>query len=204
LPTGTGSQRQRETLLAAAGGDERAFARLVEDHHAALARLARLWIRDRRVAEEAVQSTWIVALESIGRFERRSSLRTWLVAILANVARAAVRREGRSHVDRESDPFHPRGHRLAGHWVHPPDPWPTPEAAFAHKEIRAALQEAIGTLPPRQREVFLLRDVEQLSAEEVRNILGVTDTNQRVLLHRARSSLRARLAGFWHDEAGSR
>jgi len=189
-------------------GDEAAFVALVRRHHAGFLRLAAVWAKDAAVAEEVVQETWLIALERLGEFAGRSALKTWLCGILVNTARSRVRSERRHGTaglvvdDLDAGPdepavpahrFSPPGDRWDGHWALPPVPWPSPEKAFDRAESRALLATCLETLPPAQRAVLLLRDVEQLSAEEACNALGVSSTHQRVLLHRARSRMRALL-----------
>jgi RNA polymerase sigma-70 factor (ECF subfamily) len=194
-----------EAIVAAIrGGDEAAFLALVEAHHAGFIRLARLWCSDAALAEDAVQETWVTALEQLDRFAGRSSLKTWLCGILHNHARSRLRKEQRtvplSSAETGEEPavdperFRPLGHRWDGHWATPPTPWRlTPEQALYSRELGGILETAIAELPAAQREVLVLRDVEGLTGEEACAILGVSENNQRVLLHRARSKLRARL-----------
>lgn len=195
-----------------AAGHEAAFIELVKRHHAAFTRLAMIWVRDRAVAEEVVQDTWVVAIEKLAQFEARSALKTWLCGILLNTARARARKEGR-HVAFapddlaaaaepavSADRFSPPGDRWDGHWQAPPRPWPeTPERALLAAETRSLIDGCLAKLPEAQRAVMLLRDLEGLTAEETCNALGLTDTHQRVLLHRARSRVRAALERH-HDE----
>lgn len=164
------------------------------------------------VAEEVVQETWIGVLEGIGRFEGRSSLKTWIFRILTNQAKTRGVRE------RRSTPFSPLGHsteepevpavdparfHTSGYWV---DHWnalprywddETPERLFLSKEGLVQIEKAISALPPTQRQVITLRDVEGLTAVEVCNILSIGETNQRVLLHRARSHVRRALEKYF-------
>jgi len=193
---------EREQLAALRAGDERAFAALVDLHGAAMLRVARLYVRDRAAAEEAVQEAWLGVFRGIERFEGRSSLRTWLLRIVANVARTKGVREARSvpfSALGDDGPTVPeerfRGpeERWAGHWASPPDEWGRPEQELLTAETRSRLAAAIGGLPDAQRQVISLRDVEGWSADEVCNVLGLSETNQRVLLHRARTKVRAAL-----------
>jgi RNA polymerase sigma-70 factor (ECF subfamily) len=192
-------------------GDETAFVELVKRHHAGFMRLAVNWVKDRSVAEEVVQETWLFALERLGEFQGRSSLKTWLCGILVNKARNRRRQE--SHTVAAGDDvtrpepavaaerFSPPGHRWDGHWQAPPSAWPqTPEGSVLSSEIRQFLEASVATLPETQRAVFVLRDVEGLSSEEVCNTLGISDTHQRVLLHRSRSRLRNLLESQYFNE----
>jgi RNA polymerase sigma-70 factor (ECF subfamily) len=185
--------------------DERAFAALVERYQGSLLRLARLYVPSRAVAEETVQETWLGVLQGIDRFEGRCSLKTWLFKILMNRARTRGVREARtvavgSTLDMEmetaepavpTDRFRGPNDQYPDHWATPPRPWITnPEKSLLAKETKKLLDKAIQDLPAGQREVITLRDVEQWDSEEVCNALGITETNQRVLLHRARSRVR--------------
>jgi RNA polymerase sigma-70 factor, ECF subfamily len=185
-------------------GDERAFAELVDRHGAGMLRLARIYVRDRAVAEEVVQEAWISVFRGIERFEGRSALRTWLFRIVANLARTRAVREARSVpfsavAAQDEGPsvaperFRGSGDRWAGHWAVPPEEWGRPEQELLSSETRVLIAEAIEALPDTQRQVITLRDVEGWSAEEVCNVLELSGTNQRVLLHRARTKVRQTL-----------
>ena len=173
-------------------GDERAFTILVERYQGSMLRLALSFVASRAVAEEVVQDTWLAALRGLGRFEERSSLRTWLFTILVNRARTTGVREARSVPVADAGPavdasrFGP-----SGAWAEPPEHW-TEEAESRVDAAKLAelLRGGLGGLPPRQREVVLLRDVEELSSTEVCQVLSISEANQRVLLHRGRSRLR--------------
>jgi RNA polymerase sigma-70 factor, ECF subfamily len=198
------SVSELELLGALRRGDEHAFITLVDAHGSSMLRLARVYVRDRAVAEEVVQEAWIGVLRGIERFEGRSSLRTWLHRIVANLARTRAVREARSvpfsalagaDVEEEGPSVPPerfRGpdDRWAGHWASPPQEWGRPEHALLSAETRAVIVAAIDALPERQRRVITLRDVEGCSAAEVCNVLELSETNQRVLLHRARTKVR--------------
>lgn len=193
-------------------GDEDAFARLIDRYHPSLIRVATLFVRDRETAEEVAQETWIGVLKGIDRFEGRSSFRTWLFSILANQARrrgererrvtpfAAFGREGDGDAGPVVDPerFFPPGDEWTGYWASPPrDLIDNPEAVLLSAETRAVIDRAIAALPPNQQAVIRLRDVEGWEAAEVCNTLGLTATNQRVLLHRARSRVRQALEPYF-------
>jgi RNA polymerase sigma-70 factor (ECF subfamily) len=186
-------------------GDESAFEELVERYHMAMTRIARIYASDPRVAEEVVQETWIAVLRGLDRFEGRSSLKTWLFSILVNRARTYAVKEGR-YVQQESldelaaepaidsDRFSPPGVWTSGA---EPQSWDgIPEARLESAETRAIIQQAIDALPDQQREAITLRDIEGLPSEEVCNILQVSETNQRVLLHRARTRVRRALEHY--------
>jgi RNA polymerase sigma-70 factor (ECF subfamily) len=196
-----------------AAGNEQAFIDLVARHHGPFTRLALLWVGSPSIAEEVVQETWAIALEKLGEFAGRSTLKTWLCGILLNTARARARKERRTvsvpsfEVDDApeaavpAERFSPPGHRWDGHWQAPPRAWPeTPESALLSAETLGVVETCLGKLPEAQRAVLLLRDVEGLSGEEACNALGVTDTHQRVLLHRARSRMRALLEHHYDEK----
>jgi RNA polymerase sigma-70 factor, ECF subfamily len=186
-----------ERLLA---GDEAAFTALVEQYHGALVRLARVFVPSQAVAEEVVQETWAGVIHGLPKFEGRSSLKTWIFRILTNRAKTRGVREGRSvpfsalgNPDSESEPaVSPDRFQGNGMWATPPRPWDrnTPEKLIMHKQAIERLACALEDLPPNQRAVVTLRDVEGLESPEVCNILEISETNQRVLLHRGRSKLR--------------
>jgi RNA polymerase sigma-70 factor (ECF subfamily) len=204
------SVNELELLGALRRGDEQAFITLVDTHGASMLRLASVYVRDRAVAEEVVQEAWLGVLRGLERFEGRSSLRTWLLHIIANLARTRAVREARSipfsalagaELDAEGPSVPPerfRGpqDRWAGHWATPPEPWNRPEHELLSAETRAQIVVAIDALPERQRQVITLRDVEGCSAAEVCNVLELSETNQRVLLHRARTKVRQALDDY--------
>jgi RNA polymerase sigma-70 factor (ECF subfamily) len=182
-------------------GDESVFAELVDEYSPGLMRMARMYVRDRAVAEDVVQDTWIAVLRGIDRFEGRSSLKTWIYRILMNTAKTRGQRESRSipfsaaaGADEPSvdpDRFLDANHQWAGGWMLGPGEWQTPEEELLQGETRDEILRAIDELPEQQRAVITLRDVEGFPAAEVSELLGVSDGNQRVLLHRARSKVRA-------------
>lgn len=190
-------RRLVERLLA---GDEREFERLVGKLHGALVRLARAFASAPGAAEEVAQETWLAVLRGLSGFEGRSSLKTWIFRILVNQARTRGVRNGRSVTFSElADPDEgatpaedPTRFSPSGQWLRPPEPWDvrTPEDILLRDEAVTALRQAIDALPPSQRAVVMLRDIEGLSSDEVCSILQISETNQRVLLHRGRSRLR--------------
>ncbi len=210
-----GSADEAQTLEALRSGDELAFAALVGRYHRSMGRVATLYVSNRAVAEEVVQETWLGVLEGLDRFEARSSLKTWIFRILTNRAKTRAAREGRSvafsslvRPDTEAaepavdpDRFLDAGHpQWPHHWASPPRSWgETPEERLLAQETRAYIQDAIEALPPGQRAVIALRDIDGLAASEVCELLGITDANQRVLLHRARSRVRRALEQHFEE-----
>lgn len=189
-------------------GDPDAYARLVDELTPALLRLAMAHVPSRAVAEEVVQDTWVGVINGIDRFEGRSALRTWIFGIMLNIARTRGKREkrtlpfssfrrraeeGSDEPAVDPDRFQGRRDDQPGAWASPPAAWHEPERKLATNEARRVMLEAIAALPPRQRDVIVLRDVQGYSAEDARNALDISQTNQRVLLHRARSKVRAAL-----------
>ena len=196
----------REIIERLLRGDEEAFERLVAAYHGRLLRLARTIHSDRGAAEEIVQDTWMAVLQGLRQFEGRSSLSTWIFRILANRAKTRAVRDSRMVPFSDLEPTD-GGNEPAvdasrfssgGGWADPPRPWDadTPETLLLRSETVGRISAAIADLPPGQRVVVTLRDVEGLSSEEVCNILSLTETNQRVLLHRARSRLRTALERY--------
>ena len=183
-------------------GDEAAFMMLVEQHQGPMLRIARMYVSSQAVAEEVVQDAWLGILKGLARFEGRSSLRTWMYRILANIAKTRGQREGRSLpfsslVEDDAAPavadswFRTAGDQWPDHWSSLPNDWRgIPENRLLAAETIRVIGEAIESLPATQAEVIRLRDVLGWSSEEVRNALDVSETNQRVLLHRARSRVR--------------
>jgi len=188
-------------------GDEAAFTSLLDRYHASLIRLALAHVSDHSVAEEVVQETWLAVLEGIDQFEGRSSLKTWIFKILTNKAKSRGVRESR-HVsvspldlnDENDEPaVNPSQFRNTGYWTNywnkNPQPWDeeTPEKGLLSKECAAYLQQAIAQLPANLQQVLIMRDVQGLRSNDVCDTMGISEANQRVLLHRARSRVRRAL-----------
>ena len=210
IPIATPATAEEVALVdALRRGDEKAFATLIDRYHSALFRLALMYVATKEQAEDVVQETWIAVLNGIDRFEGRSSLKTWIFRILVNRAKTKGVRESRSvpfsslvsELDEREpsvDParFQERG-RTAGAWAAPPESWEgIPEDRLLSSEARARVEEAIAMLPDTQRAVITLRDLKGFTAQEACDVLGLTEANQRVLLHRARSKVRARLEEY--------
>jgi RNA polymerase sigma-70 factor, ECF subfamily len=187
-------------------GDEAAFATLIRMYGAGMLRVARMYVSSRAVAEEVVQEAWLAVLKGIDRFEGRSSLKTWIFRIVANIAKTRGVREARSapfsSLAESEDTVSPERFlgadtRFPGHWAVPPASWAgVPEDRLLATETMAVIRRAIERLPPSQRAVLELRDIDGLSADEVCNALDLTETNGRVLLHRARAKVRAALEEY--------
>jgi RNA polymerase sigma-70 factor (ECF subfamily) len=198
-------------LDALRSGDEEAFLALVHRHHMAMVRVAQIYVSRRDVAEEVVQEAWLGVLRGLDRFEGRSSLKTWLFRIVTNLAKTRAVREGRTipfsalrNPDSVPEPAveperfrRPDDPRWPGHWASKPTEWP--EQRLLRGETRERIEQAIEALPDNQRAVITLRDVEGWSADEVCNALQLSETNQRVLLHRARSKVRAALERYFDE-----
>jgi len=205
MPSRPVDDNDEALVRALQSGEEQVFNDLVERWSGMMLRLALAHVDPRAVAEEVVQDAWLTVLRSLDRFERRSSLRTWVLGIVVNCARSRARAERRSvPLSFESTPvvdparFLPANHpRWPHHWAGEPAAWRTPEAELLAGETRKVIREAIDGLPSAQREVIVLRDVEGLQSADVCNILGLTDTHQRVLLHRARSRVRHALERYF-------
>lgn len=199
---------EAELLDALRAGQESAFTALVQQYHGSILRMARIYVSNPATAEEVAQETWLAVLNGLDRFEGRSSLRTWIFRIVMNIAKSRAQREARSLPfsslgDATAEPavdpdrFAPVGERWAGHWKSYPERWDTlPAERLLGDEARARVEDAIDRLPPTQRQVITLRDVEGWSPEEVCSALEISETNQRVLLHRARSKVRQALESY--------
>lgn len=203
----TGSSLEDHDLVAALrAGDEAVFASLVREHGPGLLRVARNYVSTQSVAEEVVQEAWLAVLGGLGRFEGRSSFKTWLYRILMNTAMSRGEREARSVPfstlagdggEPTVDPsrFQTEG-RWAGHWAAPVESWASPERRLLDAEAREVIDRTIAQLPPAQAVVITMCDVEGFAPDEVCNVLDISLTNQRVLLHRARARVRQALEDY--------
>ena len=198
--------------------DEMAFAQLVELYHASLVRLASIYVQDATTAEEVAQETWLAVLQGLDRFEGRSSLKTWIFTILTNKAKTRSQHENRtvSYTDLDEsledagqptvDPKRfsdPSADKSPNHWAagSAPTAWAEiPEDIFLSKETIDLIRRTINELPENQRLVISLHDQDELSTQEICNILGISETNQRVLLHRARARVRQALENYFQLE----
>ena len=213
-PGGAGSEGapgEEELLDALRGGDEAAFAALVHEHHASMIRVARLYVESAAAAEEVAQEAWLGVLNGLARFQGRCTLRAWILSIVSNCARTRGARDKRSvplsclaaedeggGASVDPDRFLADGHpRWPGHWSQPPEPWS--DDALVSRETLDAVRAAMEQLPPTQRAVMTMRDVEGLGSEETCQVLGISEANQRVLLHRARSKVRKALEGYLRE-----
>jgi RNA polymerase sigma-70 factor, ECF subfamily len=196
-----------ELVQALRAGDEAAFRALLELYGGGMVRVAQMYVSSRAVAEDVVQEALLGVLRGIGRFEGRSSLKTWLFSIVVNIAKTRGVRESRSvpfsSLEDDAggtvlpDRFLAESERFPGHWAVPPASWAgVPEERLVADETMAVVRREIDRLPEAQRTVITLRDIEGFDADEVCNALDLTETNQRVLLHRARAKVRAALEEY--------
>ena len=203
---------EKELLLALRRGDEAAFVTLIDRYHGALIRLARSYVRDDATAEDVAQETWQGVVRGLSRFEGRSSLKTWIFRILVNRAMTRGERESRSipfsslappgyggdEPSVDPDRFRGSDDAFPGHWLLAPSSWgEDPESSLLSAEVHAEVDSAIASVPDRQKRVITLRDIEGWTSEEVCNVLDITETNQRVLLHRARSRVRRAIEKYF-------
>ena len=209
------SEEDLRLVEALRSGNESAFVSLIDMYHSSMLRLAMVFVPSNAVAEEVVQETWMGVLHGLDRFEGRSSLKTWIFRILTNRAKTRAQREGRSvpfsslpeftselhETALEPERFQGPDQRWPGHWVSFPRSWDEiPEERILSQETMTRIQEAIETLPIGQREVITLRDIEGCTSDEACDLLGVSEANQRVLLHRARCKVRRALERYFEEE----
>jgi RNA polymerase sigma-70 factor (ECF subfamily) len=194
-------------LEALKAGDEAAFEALMNRYGGPMLRIATSYVRDREAAEDVVQETWLTFLRSLGKFEGRSSLKTWLFGILMNVARARRRKDARllpfttlfsrDSADARVPAVDPDRFDAEGHWVRPPESWSQlPEERLLGRETLEHVQAAVAALPAKLRDVILLRDVAGCGSDEVCRLLDISPANQRVRLHRARAAVRQTLEDY--------
>lgn len=190
--------------------DEAAYTTILDTWSDGMIKLAQEFVSTPDSAREVVQETWIAVIRGIDRFEGRSSLRTWTYRILINIAKRRGGQENRSipmssllPADEDAGPtvdparFQTEGQPYPGHWRAFPADWPSPEQALLDDEVRARVTSAIDLLPARQRMVINLRDMQGYAADEVCVILEISAANQRVLLHRARASVRSMMEEYF-------
>ena len=204
----TAAFSDEQTLAALRAGDERTFRELFARSYPMMKRVARAYVGSDAVAEEVVQETWVAIVTGLDRFEGRSALGTWIFSILSNQAKTHSARERRAvpfscatpgdaeEPAADPDRFQKDDEAWPGHWATPPRPWQKPERRLLSLEARGRLKAALAQLPERQRLIVGLRDIEGHSAEEVCELLELSQENQRVLLHRGRSRLRAILEEY--------
>ena len=179
-------------------GDEAAFVALIGRYQPRMLRVAEMTVGSRALAEEVTQDTWLAVVRGVERFEGRSTIKTWLFHILINRARATLGRELRAGQPEKG--FEERFDR-AGAWEQPPEPWADrADDRVVAQKLAVRVQDLLPQLPEGQRQVVVLRDLEHLSADDVTAIIGITDGNQRVLLHRGRAQLRRLLANEMREE----
>jgi len=201
------SDEDRALVARLLARDQAAFVSLVRAQHESLVRLALVFVRNRATAEEVAQDTWSHVLAGLGGFAGRSSLRAWIFQICSNQAMRRGAREARSTPfsalgGADEPAVDPGRFESNGHWAHPPHGWraDTPDRILERAEAVACIGRVLDELPPAQRAVVLLRDVEGLEAAEACNVLEVSEANQRVLLHRGRSKIRRALEKLLGDE----
>ena len=196
-------------------GDEKAFSRLVEKHHASMVRVARLYVASPAAAEEVAQDAWLGVLQGLAAFQARCTLKAWIFSIVSNCAKSRSTRDKRmvplSSLAREDDDGGPsveperfldESHpRWAGHWSTPPEAWG--DDRLVARETVKAIASAMEALPAMQRAVMTMRDVEGLGSDEACQVLGISEANQRVLLHRARSKVRRAMERFMDEGEAS-
>jgi RNA polymerase sigma-70 factor (ECF subfamily) len=209
----TGTVDETALIAALREGDEAAFAQLVDQHAASMLRVARGYVPSREIAEEVVQETWIALLKGIDNFEGRSSLRTWLFAVMINIAKARGVRERRdadaaiaAYTGGTVDParFRNADDPYPGHWKQGDEPAPfpeTPEGSALGNELVDVARRKLDKLPERQRIVVTLRDMLGFDSSEVCDLLDISIANQRVLLHRGRAAVRQVLEDYLKDRS---
>lgn len=174
--------------------DEKAYTQVVAAYHGLMVHLARAIVGD-AIADEVAQEAWVAVLRALPKFERRSSLKTWILRIVSNTAKSRLRHESRmvnfDESMEESPIVDPARFKANAHWSSPPAMWhgDTPDALLSSTELRGCINQALAALPPMQRAAVTLRDMQGHSMEAICKILEVSESNGRVLLHRARSRI---------------
>lgn len=184
--------------------DETAYTQVVAAYHGLMVHLARAIVGD-AIADDVAQEAWLAVLKALPRFERRSSLKTWILRIVSNTAKSRLRHESRTinleDADNDSPIVDPARFKPNAHWASPPALWhaDTPEALLSSTQLRACIHTALASLPPMQRAAITLRDMQGLDMETICKVLEISESNGRVLLHRARS--RIQLAIDEHEKS---
>lgn len=209
------NEQERLLVQRLLDGDEATFTALVECYHESMIRLARTFVRDPGAAEEVVQEAWVGVIKGLASFKGNSSIKSWIFAITVNKAKTRGKREARSvpfsalvqdevsgvHPAVDPDRFLGPEAQWPGHWMQPPRPWgDNPEVRLLQADAMAQLRSVLDRLPPAQRSVVTLKDVAGLDPESICNELGITETNMRVLLHRARSRIRGELERYFDEQ----
>ena len=198
------SAAEADLLARLRAGDEAVFEAIVARHYGTMLAVAQTYVKGRSVAEEVVQESWLAVIQGLDRFEGRASLKTWILSILVNKAKTRGVRESRvipfaAHAAEDDAPavaperFRGPEDAFPGHWRAYPGTWQAADVAVEDRETLRVAMRAIAELPPAQQTVIRMRDVEGYSSEEVCSALDVSEGNQRVLLRRARSKVRAAL-----------
>lgn len=186
-------------------GDERAFLTLVEEHHASLMRMARIFVSDHALAEEIVQETWLAVIAGIQGFQGNASIKTWIFAIMSNQAKKHAKKASRTvnlsalNNLQQEDLLNPDASKFKqnGHWLEPIARWNIdPEEELVKGRLLEVIQDTVENIPEKQRIVFTMRDMQGFSAEDVTSVLELSEVNQRVLLHRARAAIREAIATY--------
>ncbi len=184
--------------------DDDAYAQVVSAYHGLMVHLARAIVGE-AIADEVAQEAWVAVIRALPRFERRSSLKTWILRIVSNTAKTRLRHESRSisleDILGDQDAIPPSRFNAAGQWSSPPTIWhaDTPDDLLASQELRACINTALKDLPPMQRAAITLRDMQGLNMENICKILEVSESNGRVLIHRARNRIQAAIEEFYQQ-----
>ncbi|UTF61150.1 RNA polymerase sigma factor [Gilvimarinus sp. DA14] len=193
--TTTANHSESELIDAALAGDHSAYAKLIDTHYSVMLAVAGA-IAGESLAEDIVQDAWISAHRALARFEKRSSLKTWLLRIVSNEARTRVKSEGRScSLDNMALRAMPSDDHFKsnGHWASATSQWhlDTPEKMLEQEQLQRCINKTLTLLPPAQKAVFILRDLQDAPFDEIGAVLEISQSNARVLIHRARLTLMA-------------